>query len=525
MPGWARWDRWSQWGQWAGGVVFFAISGQVNDASGAGLDGVTVTLTGDASDSVVTAGGGLYEFTGLNPGSYTVTPTKGGYTFSPLNAAVTIVGANKVATTMAAVWKIAGTILDGSSPIAGVTVALTGDASDSTTTDGSGDYEFTTLSDGNYTVTPTKVAHTFTPTSSAEAVSGADVDSDFVGTEWLWLDEFTTPDTAPIADPRTMEPGPGNLEVNQPSNQISVAGRNLVFADVAEYSGVANDTNLPAVVGNALYGKISSWTSGTTFQIGLDTNSDADGALDGLLMHLRDGLIFRVSSGLSGNIDIGRTYSYPMKPLMVLRGASGSGAFCVVNGDLVWVFDTIRNRLKQAIITHATAATVDKMGTLSLPDNGYTAFATQYGPATNRVASPSSGEIVTSEADSWNEFTWTVATGETLEWLVRRIDDTHAWIIRCDQAGSTIKIIEVNGGETERASAAMTWTDTNTYRVIVIADDESIKTFVDTTAKASYGSAAYNKTETGQKISGFAAGADFVNWPVNMVPLLPLGLV
>ena len=117
MPGWARWDRWLRSSRWGGGVVFYKITGQVNDASGSGLDGVTVTLTGDASDSVVTAGGGLYEFAGLNPGSYTVTPTKAGYTFDPTSAAVTIVGTNKVATTMAAVWKIAGTILDGTDPI------------------------------------------------------------------------------------------------------------------------------------------------------------------------------------------------------------------------------------------------------------------------------------------------------------------------------------------------------------------------------------------------------------------------
>lgn len=183
MPGWARWDRWAQWNRWGGGgVVTFDITGQINDASGSGLDGVTVTLTGDASDSVVTAGGGLYEFTGLNPGSYTVTPTKAGYTFDPTSAAVTIVGTDKIATTMAAVWNIAGTILDGASPIAGVTVTLTGDASDSTTTDGSGNYEFTGLSNGNYTVTPTKASYVFSPTSSAEVVTGADVSgADFAG--------------------------------------------------------------------------------------------------------------------------------------------------------------------------------------------------------------------------------------------------------------------------------------------------------------------------------------------------------
>jgi hypothetical protein len=229
----------------------------------------------------------------------------------------------------------------------------------------------------------------------------------------------------------------------------------------------------------------------------------------------------RVFSGLNYATFVS-TFSLPVSSLVVLRSA---GSFPIINGRLVWVFDERDTNLYPGIASHNTVIEEDIFGALSLPANGYTAFETEFGAATNAIASPSSGETATSEANSWNEFTWTAATGETLEWLIRRTDDTHAWIIRCDQAGSTIKIIEVNGGETERASAAQTWVDSTEYRVIVIADDESIKTFVDTTAKASYESAAYNKAETGQKISGFAAGADLVCWPINMVPLLPAELV
>jgi hypothetical protein len=164
------------------------------------------------------------------------------------------------------------------------------------------------------------------------------------------------------------------------------------------------------------------------------------------------------------------------------------------------------------------------MGALSLSANGYTTWEND-GIATNNIASPSSGETTTSKANSWDEITWTVATAETLEWMIRRTDDTHTWVVRGDQAGSTIKVIEINSGETERASAAQTWTDTTAYRVIAVADDESIKTYVGFTDKNSYGSASYNKTVTGIKVSGFAAAADLICWPINVVPYLPGGLV
>jgi hypothetical protein len=82
----------------------YNITGTINDALGSGLDGVTVTLTGDAGDSTVTAGGGAYSFTGLAAGSYTVTPTLANTAFSPASDAVTIVAANVVADAMAVIW-------------------------------------------------------------------------------------------------------------------------------------------------------------------------------------------------------------------------------------------------------------------------------------------------------------------------------------------------------------------------------------------------------------------------------------
>src|SRR5207302_813392 len=61
----------------------YKISGQVT-LSGAGQNGVTVTLSGSQNGAMSTSGAGNYSFTGLAAaGNYTVTPSLGGYSFTP----------------------------------------------------------------------------------------------------------------------------------------------------------------------------------------------------------------------------------------------------------------------------------------------------------------------------------------------------------------------------------------------------------------------------------------------------------
>ena len=69
----------------------YTISGTI---TGTVVEGVTITLSGDADDSTLTAVDGTYSFTGLVDGSYTVTPTLAGYEFTPADAAVAISGAD-----------------------------------------------------------------------------------------------------------------------------------------------------------------------------------------------------------------------------------------------------------------------------------------------------------------------------------------------------------------------------------------------------------------------------------------------
>jgi hypothetical protein len=66
----------------------FSISGST------GVAGAVVSYSGTASGSVIAGSGGAYSIPGLAPGSYTITPSLAGYTFSPTSHSETITSAN-----------------------------------------------------------------------------------------------------------------------------------------------------------------------------------------------------------------------------------------------------------------------------------------------------------------------------------------------------------------------------------------------------------------------------------------------
>lgn len=104
----------------------YTISGAV---TGATVAGVTISLAGTSTASTTTDGSGNYSFSGLASGSYTVAPTKIGYTFSPIAYPLSIdrasvPGVNFVATANAAnTYSISGTVTGAA--VAGVTISLT----------------------------------------------------------------------------------------------------------------------------------------------------------------------------------------------------------------------------------------------------------------------------------------------------------------------------------------------------------------------------------------------------------------
>ncbi len=151
----------------------YQITGSIPGATGA-----TVGLSGTSTASTLVDVSGNYAFAGLVNGTYTVTPTASGATFTPSNRSVTINSANvsgvnfSVGTSSGnGAYAISGTISGG----AGATVALTGTSTANVTADAGGNYTFSNLKNGTYTVTPTLSGYSITPPNQNVTVNGANL--------------------------------------------------------------------------------------------------------------------------------------------------------------------------------------------------------------------------------------------------------------------------------------------------------------------------------------------------------------
>jgi len=152
----------------------YTVSGTITPTAGG--SGATVTLSGAATATTTANSSGAYTFSGLANGTYAVTPSKSGYTFSPTSQNATVNGANvtgiNFTATAQATYSISGTITPTAGG-SGASVALTGPAAANTTTNSSGNYTFAGLANGTYTVTPSNSGYSFTPANQGVTISGA----------------------------------------------------------------------------------------------------------------------------------------------------------------------------------------------------------------------------------------------------------------------------------------------------------------------------------------------------------------
>ncbi|MGB7583834.1 MAG: carboxypeptidase-like regulatory domain-containing protein, partial [Terriglobales bacterium] len=165
------------------GASSYSISGTITPAANA--SGVTLTLSGTAKATATVNSSGNYSFSGLANGSYTITPSKSGFVFAPSKQTITVSSADVAGmdfgSAPAQLWSIQGTVTPAGGS-GGATVTLSGASDAITTSDASGNYVFSDLGSGSYTVTPAENGVTFTPYSQNAVISEANVAAiDFVG--------------------------------------------------------------------------------------------------------------------------------------------------------------------------------------------------------------------------------------------------------------------------------------------------------------------------------------------------------
>ena len=167
------------------------IMGQVS-VDGDGLGGVTVTLMGQgAEETSVTDAGGLYAFSQLRSGDYTIAISgydTEDYEFSTTSKSVTIATGETANVpfdgTLLRTAGIAGRVsLDDGMGLDGVTVTLAGAAEATTETSNGGQYSFAGLAAGTYVLSianPNETAYTFAEDEMQKTVMLADDESAIV---------------------------------------------------------------------------------------------------------------------------------------------------------------------------------------------------------------------------------------------------------------------------------------------------------------------------------------------------------
>lgn len=216
------------------------ISGTISPTSlGAN---VTVTLTNTATSmtaaTTTTDTSGNFTFPALADGSYAVMPSSSSLTFSPTDWAGVLNGSNATGVNFTAstvsggggggaptTWAISGAV----SPLplgAGVQVALTGASTATMVTNSMGAFNFTNLTNGTYTLTPSGSSLNFNPASRTVTVNGGNI-----------TNAAFTASTATYTISGTITSGPGvTVSLGGAASQTVITNGSGVYS----FTGVAN---------------------------------------------------------------------------------------------------------------------------------------------------------------------------------------------------------------------------------------------------------------------------------------------
>lgn len=307
---------------------------------------------------------------------------------------------------------------------------------------------------------------------------------------YLLRDEFTTPESAPLASPRTCEPGPGTLTLTQTDGQFSISGGKLVYpaqttptwSDLGFYAEKQGGGAFSRVAGRAYQFTfnnantvsaipfIFSWHNSTS--LGSSSDSNTVGAL------LFEGGTFRVIDGASYvALPSYATWvaSSDEAGVIVVRG-TGFLAFKKLSGvwSLVWVgvLSTTAS-LYPVFKNYMGQGTMDFVRVRDLVMASNMAWAALY------QASPVSGNLYTGVADG--TFDLVVTSPSSLanqtELRFRVQDASNYWVIYLDSAGALKVSKFVSGVEAVQTNVASVIGTSATRRIRIMTNGNKINAF------------------------------------------------
>ena len=141
---------------------------------------------------------------------------------------------------------------------------------------------------------------------------------------------------------------------------------------------------------------------------------------------------------------------------------------------------------------------------------------TDYGIATDRLAGArTAGDTFEHEADCLIEAEIdTIPSSDQIELRFRIQDANNYWRVTIDSSGNIDLDEVVSGSPTQRGTSA--GVISNSDRIVIIADDETIKVYEANNLRITYTSAANFKTATSGELETEGTGgavSDIVSWP------------
>lgn len=328
--------------------------------------------------------------------------------------------------------------------------------------------------------------------------------------DWLIRDEFSDTVAAGSVNGTAATPGPETRAVVDASSKFSVASGVLSVAAGASDTGDYLRYAVTRATGLVALGRIATpITSGGRHHFAFGPESSFYG-----YQHISGGtLAISVGAGFnSSSFNVG-TYDTTEEQIAIIARSTGYLFLRKIssNWQLDWVGVTDSTSALYARVSGTKAFTADSMRAIQLP----APFDTDTGLATDtHSGAVAAGATFTHESDFVLEFTVdTLPSAGGINIRFRK-SGTSWWAVYIDSAGSISLLEVVNSSSTQRGVVA--GVVSNGHRIVVIADDESIRVFSNNISRINYSSAASSKTNTNGENAGLGTGgavSDLYTWP------------
>lgn len=334
------------------------VSGTVS-IEGVGVAGVSVSLVGATSQTATTGSGGGYSFANVEAGSYGVaisgTPSDATFATSSATTSITTQGqtvtvdfsGNYIRTS-----SIAGQVMAEGMGIAGVAVTATGpEGAKSAVTDNAGNYSFSGLRAGDYTIAISNVpaAYTFTTTTQTVTVGTGEAKiAGFFGSEIVTVDPVTASvviksvttgaTNVPVVPSAVAGQIDVTLQIDPGENDLNKIALLLNGAEVASQTlsnTVAGDGALEAGgIFEVVFSLNTAVFDGTTFMATYPNGAYTLAASLGLDNALSTSVNTSISLTFA-NIDTFRATAVPTKSMVGGSTSSNTGALFYGGGPVV----------------------------------------------------------------------------------------------------------------------------------------------------------------------------------------------